>query len=167
MTPCDADILSRYLDGGISPDERDALDRHLASCRACAHELAELRRVDMVISAWGSQQRPVPLQTQQRIRRSVERRNRLPAVLAWSRMLPAALGTSVAAVLVMLSANLGLLLQSQAPGVASSPSTISKQLKKQSRPLTDSRRISAILSGHDVSALHQSSTRRGQLPEIY
>ena len=37
--------LSEYLDGEITPDERDAIERHLAGCHACAATLEELRRV--------------------------------------------------------------------------------------------------------------------------
>jgi hypothetical protein len=37
--------LSEYLDGELTPDERDAIERHLAGCDACAATLEELRRV--------------------------------------------------------------------------------------------------------------------------
>jgi anti-sigma factor RsiW len=39
------DRLSEYLDGELTPDERVALERHLAGCGACAATLEELRRV--------------------------------------------------------------------------------------------------------------------------
>jgi hypothetical protein len=37
--------LSEYLDGELTPDERDAAERHLAGCDVCATTLEELRRV--------------------------------------------------------------------------------------------------------------------------
>lgn len=37
--------LSEYLDGGLSPAERQACEAHLASCPACAVVLADLREI--------------------------------------------------------------------------------------------------------------------------
>jgi hypothetical protein len=39
------DRLSEYLDGELTADERNALERHLAGCDACAAALEELQRV--------------------------------------------------------------------------------------------------------------------------
>ena len=39
------DRLSEYLDGDLGAADRAALERHLASCAACAEALAELRQV--------------------------------------------------------------------------------------------------------------------------
>jgi hypothetical protein len=36
--------LSAYLDGELVPQERDAVERHLATCQACQWDLATLRR---------------------------------------------------------------------------------------------------------------------------
>lgn len=45
MTDTWTDRLSEYLDGELAPDERAALDAHLAACGDCAATLAELRAV--------------------------------------------------------------------------------------------------------------------------
>lgn len=37
--------LSEYLDDGLPPGERTALEAHLAGCEACAATLADLRRI--------------------------------------------------------------------------------------------------------------------------
>ena len=39
------DMLSEYIDGGLTPDERGAVEGHLADCEACAAVLADLRLV--------------------------------------------------------------------------------------------------------------------------
>ncbi len=36
-------MLSPYIDGRITPDERQVLESHLASCQECRHELESLR----------------------------------------------------------------------------------------------------------------------------
>ena len=41
----ETDRLSDYLDGELAPAERDAVERHLAECEACASTLEELRAV--------------------------------------------------------------------------------------------------------------------------
>lgn len=41
--------LSAYLDGALDGAERDALERHLATCETCRAELAELRRVGALL----------------------------------------------------------------------------------------------------------------------
>jgi hypothetical protein len=45
MTDQWIDRLSEYLDGDMEPSDRAALERHLASCAACAAALTELREV--------------------------------------------------------------------------------------------------------------------------
>lgn len=40
-----SDRLSEYLDGELSPVEREEVELHLATCGGCAHTLAELRAV--------------------------------------------------------------------------------------------------------------------------
>ena len=43
--------LSAALDGMLTPDERAALDAHLAGCASCRHELEELRQVRSLLRA--------------------------------------------------------------------------------------------------------------------
>ena len=45
MTDRWTDRLSEYLDGTLSPAERETLDAHLATCAPCRKTLDELRRV--------------------------------------------------------------------------------------------------------------------------
>ena len=45
------EALSAYLDGALDGAERDALERHLATCEACRAELAGLRRVGALLRA--------------------------------------------------------------------------------------------------------------------
>ena len=40
-----ADRLSEYIDGTLSPDERDSTEAHLDGCRACRALVRELRSV--------------------------------------------------------------------------------------------------------------------------
>jgi hypothetical protein len=74
---------------------------------------------------------------------SVERRRRTSPFVALSRMVPAAVGTSIAALLVLVSVNAGLLYQGQSAAgshnVSPTPSFVN-----QSRKLTDARRAAAI-----------------------
>lgn len=39
----DIDTLNAYLDGAVTPAERDSVEAHLATCAACRQDLAELR----------------------------------------------------------------------------------------------------------------------------
>ncbi len=50
--------LSAYLDGELPAGEKPALESHLASCAACASELAELKRVQVIFKKHAMQ--PVP-----------------------------------------------------------------------------------------------------------
>jgi hypothetical protein len=43
--------LSAYLDGALARADRDALERHLATCETCREELAELQRVRALLRA--------------------------------------------------------------------------------------------------------------------
>ena len=42
MKNCDTDILSLYLDGDVTSEERTRVERHLAECAGCREVLAEL-----------------------------------------------------------------------------------------------------------------------------
>ena len=45
MNNCETDILSLYLDGDLTPEERERVDLHLAGCAECRGLLAELAAV--------------------------------------------------------------------------------------------------------------------------
>ena len=95
MTGCDSFLLARYLDESLTLPERRRLEEHLSSCPGCAAELVELRRIESVLSAWGSHLRPLPLTAQRRMTEAVEKRRRPFArpsrLIALSKVLPAAL----------------------------------------------------------------------------
>ncbi|MBV9281023.1 MAG: zf-HC2 domain-containing protein [Chloroflexi bacterium] len=160
MTPCDPGQLSLYLDGVMSPKDRARMEAHIARCPTCTREMEELQRLDRVLVEWGARRMRLPADTDGRIRRSVDGRRSRP-LRAVSRMMPAAVGTTVAAILVALGANLGWLYQSQShlgPPAVAARSTIS-----QSSPLVNAGRIAEIhgryWSGRpDPAAKYQSMT---------
>ncbi len=158
MTTCDSLKLSRYVDGDLPPNERLSVNRHLRHCHRCTSELSDLREMDNVLRSWGARRAPAPETLDARIDRLVKLRgDRRPVkrVFALGRMMPAALGSSIAAVLVLLSVNLH--------GVSQSPSASEtawanqqSSIKRQAAPLLAARRSSAILGG-------QSKTPTGTL----
>lgn len=149
MNCCDSDVLSRYVDGDLPFTDRSRLNEHLRSCHACRIELARLRKLDDVIRAWGSQRTPLPVAADNRIAEMVRARPRVPAVrriFALGRMTPAAVGSTIAAVLVLLSVNF------HGPYPSRSASEIAwatqqSSIKRQAAPLLKARRSSAILGG--------------------
>jgi anti-sigma factor RsiW len=112
MTACDSAALSQYLDSELPPRERLGLEKHLRGCATCRQELAVLRRMDQVIVDWGARNVPVPSVTESRIQESVNRRRSLGPLVSVSRMMPAAVGSCAAALLLLVSANIGWLYQS-------------------------------------------------------
>lgn len=144
MIRCDFSLLSRYLDAELSLPERRGVEIHLATCAACRSELEAIRRTDRMIWSWASRREPVPLATEDRILASTANRSRLSSFIAFSRFMPAALGSSIAALLVFATVN---------TGIVNTPSASSRQaigpsrsvLEKRSAPLVNARRVSAIL----------------------
>ncbi|MEA2576052.1 MAG: hypothetical protein QOH93_3350, partial [Chloroflexia bacterium] len=49
-------LISAYLDGEVTPEERRSVERHLASCEECRHVLAEYRAIGSDLRAL-----PVPV----------------------------------------------------------------------------------------------------------
>ena len=55
LSPCDADLLNRYPDGQLDPDEKAQFEEHLAGCESCRREIELLaffsqefrRRIDL------------------------------------------------------------------------------------------------------------------------
>jgi len=46
---CDPDAILDYLDGGLSPVERERLERHMQQCEACARLLEQQQIVDQAV----------------------------------------------------------------------------------------------------------------------
>lgn len=149
MTNCDLDTLSRYIDGDLSPLDRGQVNGHLASCGYCSSEVARLRAMDDVLRAWGAHRAPVPAAAERRITDTVRRRRRSSTArrfLSASRMTPAAVGSTIAAVLVLLSVNMHGAYDTRS---ASEVAWASQQssIKRQAAPLLKARRSSAIQGG--------------------
>ena len=144
MIRCDVSQLSRHLDEELTLPDRRRVEAHLATCAACRSELEAIRRTDRAIRSWAAAREPVPLATERRVLASTEHRNPLSSILALSRLMPAALGSSIAALLVLASVNAGLVAP---PSVASrqDPGPSRSVLEKRSAPLVNARRVSAIL----------------------
>lgn len=154
MKHCNPDSLSHFLDGDLSWNERGAVVAHLRACPNCRDELDALRAVDRVVSAWSARSQAVSAQTERRIVAAVERRRRLSPLIALSRMTPAAVGSTIAAVLVVLSVNVGLMTHS----VPVSPVTP----QTSSRPGWPSPRV--IYTRHMAPLLAQAPPARPHFP---
>lgn len=149
MTCCDQDALSRYLDGELSLHERGQVNGHISTCETCAREVARLRAMDDMLRIWGAHRSPVPAAAERRIVETVRRRRGSSTArrfLSASRMTPAAVGSSIAAVLVLLSVNMHGAYSSRS---ASEIAWASQQssIKRQAAPLLKARRSSAIQGG--------------------
>jgi anti-sigma factor RsiW len=142
---CDVERLSRYLDGDLALLERRLLDRHIAHCRWCASELDKLRANDRLLWSWGLRRMPIPPSLDGKITRDLGRKRRFGPLLAMSRMMPAALGTSVAALLVLVTANLGTPLQNHAPNAAAAQIASKRTVVKHSATLIMNRHTQAIV----------------------
>ena len=53
------DQFSDYLDGALTPGERERVDRHLAECRACSAYLATLRKTVELLGQLPARSAPV------------------------------------------------------------------------------------------------------------
>ena len=149
MNKCDLDQLSLYLDGGLTSSSRLELERHLLGCAICRDELAGLRRVDQVVTTWGSRRTPIPAATEARLAGKIAARRRFGFLLGLSRMAPAAVGSSIAALLVLVSVNLSSLYgPATVAGGPNGPTEEARVFQKQSQPLVKARRTSALLGSH-------------------
>ena len=146
MSTCDPYALSAYLDGELLLPERTYLERHLGLCERCRDELRALNHLDLELEPWGQRRRPLPTNLELRVRGSVEKRKRLTPLLAFSRMMPAAVGSCVAALLVVLTANLGSFQVASRPTPTGGPG-LQSTLVSQSSRLSSARRATAILGG--------------------
>lgn len=143
MKSCDRADLSHFLDGELSPERYRVVAQHLRGCESCRAELNDLRHVTQVLQRWGSTRVPVPAHTEHRVHRTVERRRKLAPLFALSRVTPAAVGSTIAALLVLVTVNLNA--PYQAAHQQSQPTVAQKSLKKQSRPLLYARAKSAVM----------------------
>lgn len=149
MTCCDPKALSLYVDGDLSFAKRGQINHHLRSCHACTGELKRLREMDDVLRTWGAQRTPLPSTADTRITETVRRRrhaHRARAFFGVSRMAPAAVGSSIAAVLVLLSVNMHGAYPTRS-ATETAWATQQSSIKRQAAPLLKARRSSAILGG--------------------
>ena len=149
LNPCDVDLLSRYLDGELMLPQRVALEQHLRICTPCAREMEELRRSDALVASLARAPRPIPVATEERIRRSAARPRRLRPLTSISRMMPAAVGSSVAALLVLLTVNAGMLYRSSSP-TPETPTVhqSATAIAKRSAALIKTRRAAAVFGSN-------------------
>jgi anti-sigma factor RsiW len=144
-------VLALFFDGALSPERHREVAEHLRGCVACREVLARLHQNDRTIAAWGSIRTPIPIATEARVHRSVEKRSRARPLLALGRMMPAALGTSVAAMLVLVTANLAPLYHGGVQSTRPSPQPLAaKMLRVQSAPLRFERGKSAVVNTNTV-----------------
>lgn len=148
---CEVDTLSLYLDGELGVRARQALEQHLAACGDCRSLLDELRRNDRVLIQWGAAREPLPLTTEARVTSSLRPRTLRSRVLSASRMMPAAVGTTAAALLVVATTSLSPLLGTRPISSAAPSRAMAHLIAKQSAPLLDARRTSALLPGRNTT----------------
>lgn len=117
--------LCRYADGELTLRDSRGLVEHIRVCTRCQEELNIVRKVDRVLEGWGRRREQIPNSTESRIIESVSRPRRFPRVFALGNMMPAALGSSVAALLVVISVNFGW--QYQNPSRFGSPTASRSQ----------------------------------------
>jgi anti-sigma factor RsiW len=142
---CDRHALSLYADGELSRERVGELTLHIAACQSCRQELIEIQRVNHILSSWGSVRQPVPTSTERRVHASVERRGRLSPVFRFSRLSPPAVGSSVAALVLLLTANLGSMYQAASPP-RTPPAQVAHLIKRQSAPLQLARGRAAVVT---------------------
>lgn len=72
MSECDKSLkLGAYVDGELSPEACEAMERHLAECAACAAELRELQRMSRMLGQWSA---PEPsVEAMRRFHREISR----------------------------------------------------------------------------------------------
>jgi anti-sigma factor RsiW len=161
MTRCDESMLSRYLDSELSLAQRGELERHLAVCDRCLREVQTLRSMDRLLRRWGTRREPIPVPTERRLQRSIETKpSRLSSILALGRLMPAAFGTTAAALLVLVTVNLGSYTGGTGAGRHDmAPSR--NALERVSAPLVKARRVSAILGARPSVSPSLVQKRRG------
>jgi predicted anti-sigma-YlaC factor YlaD len=153
---CDTATLSRYLDSELTLPQRVDFEAHLAGCQPCRELLDEFQRLDVVLRDWGASREPIPLETERRIQASTVRRSRSRSILSAGRVMPAAVGTTMAALLVLTTVNLSSLIPSH-QGANANAGPPRKVLIAQSAPLVQARRVSAISGGRPLQRASTSA----------
>jgi anti-sigma factor RsiW len=147
---CDALKVSMYLDGELPAHSRKDLLIHLRACPSCRDEFDTLRWTDRTLLEWASRQITVPQTTDTRVLRAIDNRRRFGPLAALNRVMPAAVGSSIAAVLVALTINAGLLYRSP-PSATNVKTHTSQHAVKPSLALAVRRQGSAILNNSTTS----------------
>lgn len=142
---CDAEMLSRFVDGDVHGAQAHDVTQHVKTCASCRRELSDMRRVNHVLYAWGSVRRPVPAHTERRVRATIERRRRLGPILRLTRFSPPAVGSSIAALLLLVAINVGPLYQTAAPAQPTA-TQVAPVIKRQAAPLQLARRRAAVVT---------------------
>lgn len=95
--------LAPYLDGELRPDERRRVEAHLAACRACQEELAELRAVTQALRSvpWEEVPRSFALTPGMVAQARADRPSALGRLEAASRLAAAGLAVALAVVLLL------------------------------------------------------------------
>jgi len=145
VSVCNELLLSLYVDGEATLPQRRQVDLHIQQCASCRQALDDLTRINATLTEWGSRKRSVPVGADIRLARKLRRRRALRPILAVSKLTPAALGSAIAAVLVLASANSGLLLPKGSGGENIPYASVSSAIASQSSPLRNERRMSAVL----------------------
>jgi hypothetical protein len=110
-----AELLSAYIDGEVSAAERALVERHLATCPTCTHDLEALRQTVQLLRQLPAVAAPRPFT----LRESQVRPNCAP-VWRWVFGLPALAG-GVVALLCIVSVGGVVLLSRMAPRAAEMP----------------------------------------------
>ncbi len=100
MTEHPEHLLAEHVDGALSPEDRALVEAHLASCAACAEEVALAR--EALAAAAGLPQVDAPFGIAQRALREVERKRPFARPVVWRVAGAAAAAAAVAAVFVFL-----------------------------------------------------------------
>lgn len=110
-------LLSAYLDGAVSPAEKNVIEEHLENCADCRRELAELEKTVLRIRGFGEEE-PPPWMAQQvmaRVREVAEQRR---GIFHWL-LYPLRVKLPIeAAALVLIAATGYMLYRTAAPQLA-------------------------------------------------
>jgi predicted anti-sigma-YlaC factor YlaD len=142
---CDTDLLSQFVDGEVQGAQAREVSHHLKTCASCRREISDMHRVNHVLSSWGSVRRPVPAHTERRVRAAVERRRRLGPIFRLTRFTPPAVGSSIAALLLLLAINVGPMYQTASPAQPAA-THVAPVIKRQAAPLQLARRRAAVVT---------------------